>query len=133
MLAVALAACGSGTRAAAQDATAPGNQDASLPPGGFGSLRQEQVGVRLGDNRLQVRVIPLDERVTRLLAPDAWRSLRDMKASKSADIENVGRQAGRDTLAAFMVTFFALQPDVRFDPDGLIISSQNRTFRPLGI
>jgi hypothetical protein len=30
-----------------------------------------------------------------------------------------------------MVTYFALQPDVRFDPDGLTITAQNRTFRPL--
>lgn len=107
-------------------------QDATLPPAGFGSLRQEQLGVRLGDSRLQVRVLPLDENVTRLLAPDAWRSLRDMKASKADDIAAAGRQAGQDTLAAFMVTFFALEPDVRFDPDGLLITSQNRAFRPIG-
>lgn len=129
---VLLAACGGG-RASAQDASGAPAQDASLPPGGFGSLRQEQIGVRLGDARLSVRVMPLDERVTRLLAPDAWRSLRDMKASKTADITAAGRQAGLDTVAAFMVTFFALQPDVRFDPDALIITSQNRAFRPIFI
>jgi hypothetical protein len=108
-------------------------QDATLPPPGFGSLRQEQIGIRLGDARLSVRVIPLDEHVTRLLAPDAWRSLRDMKASRATEIAAAARQEGQDSLSAFMVTFFALQPDVRFDPDALIITSQNRAFRPVGI
>jgi len=108
-------------------------QEATLPPPGYGSLRQEQIGIRLGDARLSVRVMPLDEHVTRLLAPDAWRSLRDMKASRAVDIAAAARQEGQDSLSAFMVTFFALQPDVRFDPDALIITSQNRTFRPVGI
>jgi len=114
-------------------ATAALAQDAALPPAGFGSLRQDQVGVRLGDDRLSVRVLPLDERVTRLLAPDAWRSLRDMKASKADDIAVAARQAGRDSVTAFMVTFFALQPDVRFNPDALIITSQNVAYRPLHV
>ena len=124
--AAVLAACASGGQAAAA-------QDGTLPPAGFGSLRQEQVGIRLGDSRVSVRVLPLDEHVTRLLAPDAWRSLRDMKASKAEEIGVATRQAGRDSLAAFMVTFFGLEPDVRFNPDALTITSQNSMYRPLAI
>lgn len=127
-LLVLLAACG-GSRNAAAQGPAPGTED--LPPAGFGSLRQDEVGIRFGDARLAIRVMPLDERVTRLLAPDAWRSLRDMKTSRSTDIGAIARQGGFDTVSTFMVTFFALQPDVRFDPDGLTITSGNRTFRPL--
>jgi hypothetical protein len=127
--ALALAACGGSRPAAAQD-PAPINAE-DLPPAGFGSLRQDEVGIRFGDARLAIRVLPLDERVTRLLAPDAWRSLRDMKTSRAADIGIIARQAGHDTVSAFMVTYFALQPAVRFDPDGLTITSGNRTFRPL--
>lgn len=127
----ALAACASGGNAAAQSGAPP--QDGSLPPAGFGSLRQEQVGIRLGDSRLSVRVLPLDEQVIRLLAPDAWRSLRDIKTSKAEEIGIAARQAGRDSLAAFMVTFFGLEPDVRFNPDALTITSQNSAYRPLAI
>jgi hypothetical protein len=129
-LVIVLAACGGSSAAVAQDPQ-PQGAPTDLPPPGFGSLRQDEIGIRFGDASLQVRVVPLDENVTRLLAPDAWRSLRDMKASKSAEIAAIARQAGFDSVSAFMVTYFALQPEVRFDPDGLTITSQNRTFRPL--
>ena len=33
----------------------------------------------------------------------------------------------------FMVTFFGLLPDVRFNPDQLYVSSQNTFFRPIGV
>lgn len=128
LLVLLAVACGGSRSAAAQD-PAPAADD--LPPAGFGSLRQDEVGIRFGDARLAIRVMPLDERVTRLLAPDAWRSLRDMKTSRAADIGALARQGGFDSVATFMVTYFALQPDVRFDPDGLTITSDNRTFRPL--
>jgi hypothetical protein len=125
-LCAALIACGPAHQAAAQDAT-------DLPPAGFGSLRQDQIGIRLSTPVLSVRVVPLDERVTRLLAPDAYRSLRDMRQSRADDIVRAARAAGHDSVAAFMVTFFGLQPSVRFNPDDLYISSQNITYRPIGI
>jgi len=125
-LCVALAACGPAHQAAAQDAS-------DLPPAGFGSLRQDQVGIRLTTPVLSVRVVPLDEHVTRLLAPDVYRSLRDMRQSRADDIADAARSAGHDSVTAFMVTFFGLQPSVRFNPDELYISSQNVTYRPIGI
>jgi hypothetical protein len=124
--AVALAA----VLAAARGASA---QDADLPPAGFGSLRQDQVGVRLATPTLQVRIVPLDERVIRLLAPDVYRSLRDMRQSRTADIAQAARAAGYDSVATFMVTFFGLEPQARFSPDQLYISSQNVVYRPIGI
>ena len=108
-------------------------QDADLPPAGFGSLRQDQVGVRLANPTIAVRVIPLDERVTRLLAPDAYRSLREMRQSKATDIATAARNAAYDSVAAFMVNFYALQPSVQFNHDQLYISSQNVTYRPIAV
>lgn len=125
-LCAALVACGPAHQAAAQVAT-------DLPPAGFGSLRQDQIGIRLSTSTLSIRVVPLDERVTRLLAPDVYRSLHDMRQSRADDITRAARRAGRDSIAAFMVTFFGMQPSVRFNPDELYISSQNVTFRPIGI
>ncbi len=135
---LAVAACGGAPRADAQAGPAPsgtasGVQDPMLPPPGFGSLRQDQVGIRLQNSQLAVRVIPLDERVTRLLAADAYRSLRDLKASRAAEIAAAERQVGSDSAVAFMVTFFGIAPDARFDPDALNITSQNATHRPLAI
>ncbi len=126
ILTTALMACGPAHQAAAQDAT-------DLPPAGFGSLRQDQVGIRLATATLSIRVVPLDERVTRLLATDAYRSLRDMRQSRSTEIADAARAAGHDSVSAFMVTFFGMQPSVRFNPDELYIASQNVTYRPIGI
>ena len=130
---LASAACaGGGARAEAQ-APVPAAQDPSLPPPGFGSLRQDEVGVRMQTTELAVRVIPLDEHVTRLLSPDAYQSLQQMRQSRADAINAAARSAGYDSVAAFMVTFFGLQPQVRFNPDQLAISSQNVTYRPIGI
>jgi hypothetical protein len=123
---VAVIACGPAHQAAAQDAT-------DLPPAGYGSLRQDEIGIRLNNPTLSVRVVPLDEHVTRLLAPDAYRSLREMRQSRATEISQAARAAGYDSVSAFMVTFFGMQPSVRFNPDELYISSQNITYRPVAI
>jgi hypothetical protein len=119
-------ACGPAHPAAAQDAT-------DIPPAGYGSLRQEQIGIRLDTPTLSVRVVPLDERVTRLLASDAYRSLHEMRQNRATAINDAARAAGYDSVSAFMVTFFGLQPSVNFNPDELYISSQNVTYRPVAI
>jgi hypothetical protein len=130
---LASAACASGTSRAQAQGPAPASQDPTLPPPGYGSLRQDQVGVRMQTTELAVRVIPLDERVTRLLAPDAYQSLQQMRQSRADAIGAAARSAGYDSVAAFMVTFFGLQPQVRFNADQLSISSQNQTYRPIAI
>ena len=111
----------------------PAEQDPGLVPAGFGSLRQDQVGVNLATPNLRIRVIPLDERVIRLLAPDAYRSLHDMREARAGDILTVARNSGQgDSALVFMVTFFGIQPQTRFNADDLLIVSQNATYRPLG-
>ncbi|MFI5280699.1 MAG: hypothetical protein ACHQU1_09395, partial [Gemmatimonadales bacterium] len=126
------AACRPGPAGAQSTAPAAAAQDPTLPPAGFGSLRQDQIGVVLGTDQLRIRVIPLDEHVIRMLSPDSYRSLRDMAASRAADILRKARERGFDSVTTFMVTFFALEPMARFSPDDLGITSQNSTFRPIG-
>lgn len=118
---------------AAASAPALRGQVADLPPAGFGSLRQDQVAIRLTLPNLAVRALPLDERVTRLLAPDTYASLQQLHGSRASEIRSAARAAGLDSGTAFMVTFFGMQPDTRFEPDQLYISSQNGFFRPVGI
>ncbi len=104
-----------------------------LPPAGFGSLRQDQVAIRITTVNLSVRVLPLDERVIRLLAPDTYSSLLQLQRSRAGDLAAAARAAGSDSATAFVVTFFGVQPDTRFDPDQLYLSSQNTFYRPIGI
>jgi len=123
--ALALAVCGGvpGVRA----------QDAGLPPAGFGSLRQDEVAVRLTTPALAIRALPLDERVIRLLAPDTYSSLAELKRSRAGAIASAARAAGLDSTTQFVITFFGIQPDTRFEPDQVYISSQNSFYRPLGV
>lgn len=104
-----------------------------LPPAGFGSLRQDQIAITLSTGNLTVRVLPLDERVIRLLAPDTYASLRELKRTRATDMAAAARNAMSDSAIAFVVTFFGLQPETRFEPDQLYLSSQNSFLRPLGI
>ena len=104
-----------------------------LPPTGFGSLRQDQIAVMITTSNLAVRVLPLDEHVIRLLAPDTYASLHALVQSRSAAIAAAAATAGRDSVSAFFVTFFGLQPQVTFIPDRVAIQSQGIYYRPLGI
>ncbi len=122
-VAAAVAAAPAGLAAQAND----------LPPAGFGSLRQDQVAVMITTSNLAVRVLPLDEHVIRLLAPDTYSSLHALVQSRRAAITAAASTAGRDSVSAFFVTFFGLQPQVTFSPDRVAIQSQGIFYRPLGI
>lgn len=108
-------------------------QEGDLPPAGFGTLRQDEIAVRITAGTIAVRALPLDERVIRLLASDAYRSLSELVRSRAGEISEAARAAGLDSTVIFLVNFFALQPDALFSPDQLYVSSQNNFFRPIGV
>ncbi len=115
--------------AAAQDTTtAPG-----LVPAGYGTLRQEDIAVRLTTGTFQVRVLPLDERIIRLLAPDSYTALHRLVASMAPRIAAAAQQAGVHEPALFLVTFFGLQEQARFVAEDVTITSRNRFFRPIAM
>jgi hypothetical protein len=105
--------------------------DPSLPPSGYGTLRQEDVSIRLRTPSVQIQVVPLDEHVIRLLATDTYTSLHRLLESKATEIETVASRNGIRDPGVFLVTFFGLEQEARFNPDDLTIESQNRLFRPL--
>jgi hypothetical protein len=127
LLATALAGC-----AQAQQDTTAIPEDA-LPPAGYGTLRQESVSLRLGTDVVQIQVVPLDERVIRLLATDTYTSLHRLAESKAELVEAAARRYGVRGPTLFLVTFFGLQAEARFTPEDLTVGSQNRLFRPLEI
>lgn len=108
-------------------------QGADLPPAGFGSLRQDNIAIRLSTPTVALRALPLDERIIRLLAPDTYSSLVELRRSRAGEIASAARAAGADSVTVFVVTFFGIQPDTRFEPDQVYISSQNAFYRPIGI
>ena len=105
----------------------------TLPPGGFGSLTQNDLALRIRTPDVEVRIVPLDARVTRLLAKDSWESLRSVVESKRSAIDSVANASGVSRPGLALVTFFGQRVNARFDPQTLTVSARSREFRPLGI
>jgi hypothetical protein len=134
----ALSACASGTPVAqAQQTTlTPIGEDstgrASVPVG-YGTLRQDDIAIRMELPGLIVRAIPLDENLIRLLTPDSYRALRELQESNKQSIAAVTRRTGGRAPDLWYVSFYGVQPDVHFSPMELVITSSGRDFRPLEV
>lgn len=102
-------------------------------PVGFGSLRQDDIAIRLEPPGMIVRAIPLDESVIRLLTPDSYRALRDLEESNRVAIGNISRRSGGRRPSAWYVSFYGLEPDARFSPMELVITSAGQDFRPIDV
>src|SRR6266545_3842809 len=77
-------------------------------PVGYGSLRQDDIAIRLQPAGLIVRAIPLDENVIRLLTPDSYRALRELEESNRTAIERITRRSGGRRPAVWYVSFYGL-------------------------
>jgi hypothetical protein len=126
-----LAAGSSGATALAAQVAGPASS--RLPTPGYGSLTQNDLALRLVTPDIEVRFIPLDQRVTRLLAKDSWESLQSLVQSRRAAIDSVANTAGVSRPGLALVTFFGQRANARFDPQTLTVGVRNRVFRPLGI
>ncbi len=134
MRTITLLGCAWALLAAAPALAQDGDDDREeLPPPGFGSLKQNDLALRVRSDELEVRLVPLDERVTRLLARDAYQTLRGLVHSRRASIDSVARLSGISTPGLALVTFFAGREGTRFDPSTLNLSIRNRVVRPRGI
>jgi hypothetical protein len=117
--------------AARADTTRRADRDA-LIPAGFGTLRQDQVAIRVQTLGLTVSAIPLDESVIRTLAPDSYRTLRALRESKTPALDALRARLGLERIQAWYVTFFNVQQgDARFDAFDLLVHSVGQDFRPL--
>ena len=102
-------------------------------PIGYGTLKRDDITVRFDTPQLEIQFLPLEESVTRLLAPDTYRSLQDLLRSKRAAIDDLARRASVLRPVLTMVSFFGLVPQARFVPEDMNITSRGRLFRPVGI
>src|SRR5215216_4790857 len=115
------AACGGATPAAGTSPPRPVTTDTAarrvradtLPglfPAGYGTFKQEDLSLRLRSSSLQVRATPLDESIIRLMSPDSYRALSELKRSKQDAIAAVARRnAAVRELSLWYVSFFAVE------------------------
>lgn len=140
--AVALTACSTvqptplpaqGTPPAGMGGVQGDTLDPNWVPAGYGTLRQDDIALKTSPaNGLQVRAIPLDERIIRLLSPDSYRSLRELQVSKESQLLAIKERNRLPAYSIWYVSFFALeQGETRFSPQEFIISNTGRDFRPL--
>jgi hypothetical protein len=132
------AACATGTPpASAQQGTPTPISDDTTGranvPVGFGTLRQDDIGIRMELQGLIVRAIPLDENLIRLLTPDSYRALRELQESNKQAIAAVTRRTGGRAPDLWYVSFYGVEPDVHFSPMELVITSSGRDFRALEV
>jgi hypothetical protein len=116
-------------------APTPAQSDSTrlLVPAGFGSLRQEDIAIRI-QQRLQVQAIPLDETIIRLLSPDSYRALREQINSRAAALEELSRRTGLRGFSVWLVRFHGVeQGETIFSPMEFIVTSVGRDFRPIDV
>jgi hypothetical protein len=104
----------------------------TIPPG-YGTLRRDDVVIRMSTGTIEIQILPLDEQVIRLLAPDTYRSLTQLAQSRAAEIADAAARGSTPRPTLVMVTFFGVVQAARFNPEDLNITSRGRLFRPIGI
>jgi hypothetical protein len=126
------AACGSGGPRAIPAPVAAQEAGAELPPTGFGTLRVDDIALLFETTDLRIRVLPLDERVIRLLSPDSYESMAGLKRVKATEIAETARAYGLAEPVLFSVSFYGLRERAHFSPEELTLQNRGRFFRPIG-
>jgi hypothetical protein len=114
-------------------AVAQTEKPVSPPLVSYGTLNQNDLALRVRSDDIEIRFIPLDPRITRLLANDAFQSFRNLVETRRRAIDSVASRAGVTEPGLALVSFFGQRSDARFDPQTLTLLIRNRVFRPLGV
>jgi hypothetical protein len=130
-----LVACAPGAATSrAPSTTSPVADSVVVVPAGFGTLKQDDIALRLQQFGLQVRAIPLDESVIRVLSPDSYRALSELLASQRTRLEEVRRRNAFPRLSVWYVSFFGVElGEARYSPMELIVTNVGRDFRPVDV
>ena len=142
--AIAIAGCGAApatTGGRADQAPTPANTGGSdtgasdLVPAGYGSLRQDDISVKVRLQTVLVRASPLDESVIRLLSPDSYRALRELRdgGGRREQAQRAASRVGVQDPRLWYVSYFGLQPDAQYVSGDMNIVSGGRDYRPLDL
>lgn len=132
-MALTLAACGAKSAPAQDPAPEADSLGAALIPPGLGQLGQDAITLALRSGTTELRFTPLDERVTRLLAPDAYQALQVLLTRHAGPIDSALTRLGIRNPGIAMVSFHGLAPSSRFDPQLLMLTVHNQQMRPAGV
>lgn len=105
-------------------------QDAETSSTASGTLRQEQISVRMTVGNLRIEITPLAEWVLEAAAPDTRDRLARIGESHATAL---ARRSGEATPVLFLVTFSSMRPGAEFHPDDLHLVSRGLRERPAAI
>lgn len=111
----------------------PDTLASGLIPAGYGTLRQDDISIKLSLEGVLVQLLPMNESVIRTLSPDAYRMLHDLRQSYGAQISGSAAQYGLRDDNVWYVSFYGLAPDAAFSPLDLVIRAPGRDFTPLRV
>ncbi len=103
---------------------------AEADPAGSGSLRQDQISVRVTAGPVQIQVTPLAEWILATAAPDTRDRLRRVAETHRAELV---RRSGVEEPALFLVSFTSREPGAGFQPGDLHLLSRGLRERPVAI
>ena len=95
-----------------------------------GSLRQDQISVRMAAGELLIEVTPLAAWVLEAAAPDTRDRLLRIAEAHGPEL---ARRTGAAEPALFLVSFTSRQPGAEFQPDDLHLVSRGLRERPAAI
>jgi len=96
----------------------------------MGSLHQDDITLALRDGPVQIKVTPLEERVTTLTAPDTGERLSGLERAYRLPLAT---RAGPGEVTLFLVSFFSDQAGQEFHPLDLSLTSSGVSHRPTAI
>ena len=131
-LALLSLACASGGRAQSPgDPTAQDN--ALLPPAGYGTLKQDDISLNMRLDQIEIRFLPLDERVLRLLVNDSYNALTALVRQNQPAIDSIASRRGLSAPGLALVSFQGRVPNAKFDSQILSLQNRGMTLLPLGV
>ncbi|MDE3173288.1 MAG: hypothetical protein KGN74_09455, partial [Gemmatimonadota bacterium] len=104
-----------------------------LIPAGYGTLRQDDISIKLTLEGVLVQLLPMNESVIRTLSPDAYRTLHELRQGYQSKIAAYASQYGLRDDNVWYVSFYGLAPDATFSPLDLTIRAPGRDFTPLHV
>lgn len=130
LLAIPALACAPAPPPAGVGGPATPRRTASQAAAPSGSLRQDQISVRMVAGALRIEVTPLEPWVLEAAAPDTRARLTRIG---EAHREALARQGGQRGLTLFLVSFSSAEPGTGFQPDDLELVSRGLRERPVAI
>ena len=122
--------CAPAGQSGAPAAAASPYRDAETSATSSGTLRQEQISVRMTAGDLRIELTPLAEWVIEAAAADTRDRLARIGETHASDL---ARRSGEGTPVLFLVTFSSMRPGAEFHPDDLHLVSRGLRERPAAI